>query len=334
MDPVCPACGYTNRLGASFCTRCGNNLPLAREETKYIPSRMALTVACPKCSARNVAGSKFCGLCGYEFSTTKLLVVKVPTSALWAWGTAGALLLFLLVAVSVFGYLYLAASRPAEIAAPNSPPLKMVEPPQSAAVPPPGTKGRPPSKKMLVAALRPSIVMVMVKSGRNTTTGTGFFTDESGHLLTNEHVVKGVNRVQVVDYEGKSREARVLRHSQNLDVALLQVENYRSMAVKLGDSRSVAAGEEVLVLGYPLGTTLGNQLSVSSGVVSAWRKIRGGEFIQTDAPINPGNSGGPLVSTEKGEVMGIVTAKMKEAEGIAFAIPIHLALGELGIKQE
>ena len=161
--------------------------------------------------------------------------------------------------------------------------------------------------------------------------GSGFIVDPAGYILTNNHVIKGVDKIMVklLDQE-KELEAKVIGTDSKTDLALLKVKGREPFpTVKLGDSDRIRVGEWVIAIGNPFGL----EETVTVGVVSA--KSRKGfgisqyeDFIQTDASINPGNSGGPLVNI-KGEVIGINTFIVAPsiASGIGFAIPIDMAKG-------
>ena len=120
-------------------------------------------------------------------------------------------------------------------------------------------------------------------------------------------------------------EGEVIGKDPKTDIALIKVETDNDLPfTKLGDSDSLEVGEWVMAIGNPFGF----EHSVTVGVVSAKGRVLGAgpydDFIQTDASINPGNSGGPLINT-KGEVIGINTAIIAQAQGIGFAIPINMA---------
>ncbi|MCM8772510.1 MAG: DegQ family serine endoprotease [Candidatus Omnitrophica bacterium] len=159
--------------------------------------------------------------------------------------------------------------------------------------------------------------------------GSGFIVDEEGYILTNNHVIEGVDKI-LVKLLGDERkyEAKVVGTDPKTDLALIKINAGRPLPpVKLGDSDKIEVGEWVIAIGNPYGL----EETVTVGVVSA--KGRSGfgitqyeDFIQTDAAINPGNSGGPLVNL-RGEVIGINTFIIAPyaAQGIGFAIPINLA---------
>jgi Do/DeqQ family serine protease len=159
-------------------------------------------------------------------------------------------------------------------------------------------------------------------------TGSGFIINADGKIITNAHVVDGADRVTVTLKDGRTLEGKVLGTDPLTDVAVVQVRAENLPTVKLGDSESLQVGEWAIAIGNPLG--LDN--TVTTGIISA--KDRNGsqigandkrvDFLQTDAAINPGNSGGPLLN-EKGEVIGVNTAIIQNAQGLGFAIPINTA---------
>ena len=150
----------------------------------------------------------------------------------------------------------------------------------------------------------------------------------NGIVMTNFHVVKGADEVQVSLIDGRAYKAEVLGSDPDLDIAILKIEGKNLTQVSLADSSLLEVGDFVVAIGNPFG--LGQ--TVTTGVVSALGRsglgIEGYEnFIQTDASINPGNSGGALVNL-KGELVGINTAIIAPAGGnvgIGFAIPINMA---------
>jgi len=159
------------------------------------------------------------------------------------------------------------------------------------------------------------------------TSGSGFFIDADGHLVTNAHVVAGAQRVTVtLPPRGRRLKAEVIGFDLETDVALLKVEPPDLPALEFADSDSVVEGQIVLAFGSPLG--LDN--SVSMGVISSTaRQLKPDDamvYLQTDAPINPGSSGGPLVDSE-GRVVGINTLILSQSgghEGIGFAAPSNV----------
>jgi serine protease Do len=162
--------------------------------------------------------------------------------------------------------------------------------------------------------------------------GTGFVISPDGYILTNNHVIEDVDKIEVQFEDGRKFEAKVIGRDPRTDVALIKVEAGDLPALPLGDSDSVRPGDWVVAIGNPFGLSH----TVTAGIVSArHREInadpdarRFDDFIQTDAAINPGNSGGPLINLA-GEVIGINTAINPRANTIGFAVPVNIAKGVL-----
>ncbi len=155
--------------------------------------------------------------------------------------------------------------------------------------------------------------------------GTGFIIDKSGLILTNNHVVKEADEIDVMLLDEREFPAKVVGRDPETDVALVKIDTGEDLPVaRLGDSSALQVGDWVIAIGNPYGL----DHTVTVGVVSAKeRRIGMGNydrFIQTDAMINPGNSGGPLVNI-RGEVVGINTAIAGLRTGIGFAVPINIA---------
>ncbi len=159
--------------------------------------------------------------------------------------------------------------------------------------------------------------------------GSGFIIDESGIVVTNNHVISEADEVNVVLNDGTKLKAEVLGKDQKTDLALLKVKSDKPLkAVKWGDSEKLRLGEWVIAIGNPF--SLGG--TVTAGIVSARnRDINSGpydNYIQTDASINRGNSGGPLFNL-KGEVVGVNTAIISPSGGsigIGFSVPSKTAV--------
>jgi serine protease Do len=164
--------------------------------------------------------------------------------------------------------------------------------------------------------------------------GSGFIISPDGYILTNNHVVEGADRVNVILSDKREFEARVVGRDPNTDVAVVKIDARNLPTVRLGDADALEVGDWVLALGYPL--DLGQ--TTTAGIVSAKGRTIGifqrsgadaplEHFIQTDAAINPGNSGGPLVDLQ-GRVIGINSAIASPTgfySGYGFAVPINLA---------
>jgi S1-C subfamily serine protease len=168
--------------------------------------------------------------------------------------------------------------------------------------------------------------------GGGTATGSGFVIDTEGHIVTNNHVVEGAERIEVkIGASDKTYAAKMVGTDPATDVALLKVDapSDQLHPLALGDSSKVEVGDPVVAIGNPFGL----DRTVTSGIVSALqRQIQApngfsiSHVIQTDAAINPGNSGGPLIDAS-GNVIGInsqiQTGGSDGNVGIGFAIPIN-----------
>jgi S1-C subfamily serine protease len=159
--------------------------------------------------------------------------------------------------------------------------------------------------------------------------GSGFVI-EDGFVVTNAHVVAGASSISVAAADSdRDYAARLVGLSQCDDLAVLAVDDTDAFEpASLGDSEALEVGDEVIALGYPLGTELDTDVTATSGIVSRLDAELGSlsGLIQTDAAISQGNSGGPLVN-RRGEVVGIATLSLSAdvANNISFAIPIDAA---------
>jgi len=158
--------------------------------------------------------------------------------------------------------------------------------------------------------------------------GSGVVVSSDGYILTNYHVVRGADEVEVRLPGGRKYTGKIVGGDEDTDVAVLKIDASGLTAAPLGDSDKVEVGDWVVAIGNPFGL----EQTVTVGVVSAKGRANVGiadyeDFIQTDAAINPGNSGGPLVNL-RGEVIGINTAiatRTGSYAGVGFAIPINMA---------
>ena len=156
--------------------------------------------------------------------------------------------------------------------------------------------------------------------------GTGIILDEQGHILTNNHVIAGGERITVTLSNGESFQAEIVGGDLSTDTAIIRIDATGLQPAQLGNSSELQVGEDVIAIGHALGLPGGP--TVSKGVVSAMGRLIETEqqitivdLIQTDSSINPGNSGGPLVNN-RAEVIGINTAIIEGGRGIGFAINI------------
>jgi S1-C subfamily serine protease len=191
-------------------------------------------------------------------------------------------------------------------------------------------------------------------------TGSGFVISPDGHVLTNDHVVSNseitideglrkvvltlkTSRIEVCTPPDSSAarnggppcvEASIAATSSDLDLAVLFVTGANQPYLPLGDSDVLTAGQPVQALGFPFGRTLNigrdslagvvPEITTSAGTVSSLRANDTGtrRFVQIDGNVNPGNSGGPLVNRD-GFAVGVIQSRLKDATGIAFAIPVN-----------
>ncbi len=183
--------------------------------------------------------------------------------------------------------------------------------------------------------IEPSVVSVLTKSeivDGQAGAGTGIVLTADGLVLTNAHVVAGLPSISVGLFDGSEAAASLVGSFPDKDVALIQIEGRSDLVpAELGSSDALQVGEEVIAIGNAL--NLGGSPTVTQGIVSALgRRLEapasGNQpaislegLIQTDAAINPGNSGGPLVNAA-GQVVGINTAIIGDAQNIGFSIPI------------
>ncbi|MCA9027016.1 MAG: trypsin-like peptidase domain-containing protein [Planctomycetaceae bacterium] len=155
--------------------------------------------------------------------------------------------------------------------------------------------------------------------------GTGIILDERGYIVTNHHVVNGVDSLRVTLVDGAAYMARVVSFDSKHDLAIIKIDpNQKLDVMVMGTSSDLMLGEDVLAIG----NAFGYEHTVTRGIISALsRDVEVNEeqayenLIQIDAAINPGNSGGPLLNRD-GEVIGINVAIRAGAQKIGFAIPI------------
>ena len=158
--------------------------------------------------------------------------------------------------------------------------------------------------------------------------GSGTIIDSEGHILTNNHVVRGAERIAVTLWNGEVLHGRILGTCRIHDIAVIKVDRKNLFYAEFGDSDKLRIGQRVYAIGNPFGLAGGS--TITSGVISALNRTIESKnellenLVQTDAAINPGNSGGPLIDVN-GKVVAINTAIIPFAHGIGFAIPINSA---------
>ncbi len=162
------------------------------------------------------------------------------------------------------------------------------------------------------------------------TLGSGVIVDTNGFILTNNHVINGADKIQVLLNDGRYTSAELVGIDTENDLAVLKIKSEKLTAINIEQSNNIRVGDVVLAIGNPYGVGQ----SVSQGIVSATGRWNLGinsneNFIQTDAAINPGNSGGALVDA-RGNLIGINTAALDEtgtdSVGISFAVPADTAM--------
>lgn len=187
-------------------------------------------------------------------------------------------------------------------------------------------------RETVVAKVRPTVVQINVATQNGGGLGSGVIIDPRGYIVTNNHVIEGGQRIEVVLYDGRTLPGQIVGTAPDDDLAVVKIDPSKTkLAVAtLGDSSKLQVGQGVLAVGNPLGITQ----TVTSGIISALdRNVADGPngsilpgTIQTDAPINPGNSGGALVDLQ-GNLIGIPTLAALDpqfrtpANGVGFAIP-------------
>ena len=225
-------------------------------------------------------------------------------------------------------------------------PAESVQAPETAVVPPPAPVAPQTAVSAVLASIlaqqqafidlynnvNPSVVAILTNGGQ----GSGFVFDNNGHIITNNHVVEGVQQIQVQLFDGKRLDARLIGRDPGSDLAVLQVDTtvVALTPVPLGDSDALQVGQIVVAIGSPFGL----QSTMTTGIISALDRLFPGtaapngqrysipDIIQTDAAINPGNSGGPLLDLY-GNVIGVNTAiesPVRGSSGIGLAVPSNI----------
>ena len=185
--------------------------------------------------------------------------------------------------------------------------------------------------KAVLEEVRESVVIVKAPTeGNSVRAGSGFVVTLDGHIVTNEHVVRDAEKLQIRLFGGELVPAELVASDPTRDLAVLKIDRGGLRAVRLGSTEGVEVGDEVIAIGNAIGIV--GEPTVTRGIVSGLDRaldVDGGRLvglIQTDAAINPGNSGGPLVNAA-GEVIGVNTAIASGfVEGIGFAISTDGAL--------
>ena len=160
--------------------------------------------------------------------------------------------------------------------------------------------------------------------------GSGIILNESGYIVTNQHVIDGASELSIILNTGEEIAATLVGQDKKTDLAVLKVDTDATLhPATLGDSTTVEVGETAVAIGNPMGMEFSG--SVTAGIISAVNRTmtiddRTYNLLQTDAAINSGNSGGALIN-QYGEVIGINSVKLSSSgiEGMGFAIAISEA---------
>ena len=165
-------------------------------------------------------------------------------------------------------------------------------------------------------SLMQACVYLEVETKGGSKSGSGFYIDQRGTIVTNYHVIDKAQKIRIINSNGSAYtgEVTIKGYDKDLDIAILSIEKKNGAFLPLGDSSSIKVGQPIYAIGSPLG--LAN--TVSEGIISGIRTTG----IQITAPISPGSSGGALIN-KNGEVIGITYAAMHGGENLGFAIPIE-----------
>ena len=181
----------------------------------------------------------------------------------------------------------------------------------------------------LFETVAPSVVTIEATAEGDRMVGTGFLWDRSGHVVTNEHVIRTGKQLSIRFADGRTARPTMIAVAAHLDIAVLQVDTAAAAPVSHGSAGKLKVGQWVFAIGNPYG--LG--VSLSRGIISGLdRPVELGDgkridnAIQTDASLNPGNSGGPLLDA-RGCLIGMATAMVAAPAGpsnVGFAVPVDL----------
>lgn len=197
---------------------------------------------------------------------------------------------------------------------------------------PPQQQSNPNTTVTVAEMVKPSVVLIEAASNTSASSGTGFFLTADGYIATNHHVIEGATQIRVTLYDETVLDATLVGYRVEDDLAVVKVDGKNYPPVKIGNSNILKAGDIAIAIGNPGGADGG--WTTTQGIISATDRTISVEetayfsemkMLQTDAQVNPGNSGGPLCNSA-GEVIGIITRKMSDYEGMGYAIPMSEAI--------
>ncbi|WDP90814.1 MAG: serine protease [Desulfobacter sp.] len=173
----------------------------------------------------------------------------------------------------------------------------------------------------LASKIRPGVVTILVYdyTGQLKSVGSGFFYNDQGDILTNSHVLLKNHRAEIKTMSGKKYAVgAIISRDEKGDIVKAKTHVPKTTPFLKPASKPPVSGENIMVVGSPMGL----EQTVSEGIVSAWRKIKGiGKVIQISAPISPGSSGGPVLNMN-GDVVGVATFQLVQGQNLNFAMPI------------
>ncbi len=185
----------------------------------------------------------------------------------------------------------------------------------------------------LINEINPSVVAIIgenksyresqelyTKIPSNLQHGSGVIINSNGRIITNNHVIEGMEEIYVVMYDGKVYRSHLLYRDEKIDLALIKIKRDNLKPIQLENPGKIAVGNKVVAIGTPL--SFGYLNSASLGIISGLNRPvdKSYTYLQTDASINPGNSGGPLVNMD-GKLVGINSLSYPSYSGMNFAIP-------------
>jgi len=179
---------------------------------------------------------------------------------------------------------------------------------------------------------RSSVAVIVAAGNTSAKLGTGLFVRSTGLMLTNFHVVAGMDLIGVKTPGGNVVlwASKATGFDLDNDLVLLEVEANGTRPVALGDSDQVRIGEQIVVVGNPEGL----EQTVSNGLLSGIREVSGRRLFQISAPISEGSSGSPVFNS-RGEVIAVVVSSLESGQNLNFAVPINYAKPLLnGAKEE